>query len=75
MASKAWKKLQELSDQQLSEKIKEAQAALFEARIQKATMQLTDTAIFWRLRKGLARMRTLEGIRAGRAPERKVLIG
>jgi ribosomal protein L29 len=73
VAKKAWKNLQELSDQELSKKIEEVHLALFEARIQKSTLQLTDTAIFWRLRKSLARMRTLEGMRRG--SERKVSVG
>ncbi len=59
MSTKRLKELKNLSAQELKTKVTETEAALFEARIKKVTGQLADTASLWRLRKDVARMKTL----------------
>ncbi len=59
MSTKRLKELKNLSAQELKTKVTETEAALFEARIKKVTGQLADTASLWRMRKDVARMKTL----------------
>ena len=60
MSSKRFKELKNLSVDELATKIRENEAALFEARMKKVTGQLEDTAKMWRLRKDMARMKMLQ---------------
>ncbi len=55
-----FKELTNLSQDELKTKIRESEAQLFDARMKKATGQLEDTAMLWRLRKSLARMKMLD---------------
>ncbi len=58
MSNKKFKEIQQLSKDELSSKIRESEAALFKARMQRATGQLKDTSLLWRERKALARLKT-----------------
>ncbi|MFZ9595070.1 MAG: 50S ribosomal protein L29 [Bdellovibrionia bacterium] len=60
MATKRLKELKNLSKDELGTKIRESQAELFQVRMKKAVGQLEDTAKLWRLRKDIARMKTLQ---------------
>lgn len=60
MATKRFKELKNLSNDELMTKMRESEAQLFEVRMKKATGQLEDTAKIWRLRKDLARMKMLQ---------------
>ena len=60
MSTKQMKELKNLSLDELTTKVRENEAMLFEARMKKVTGQLEDTARLWRLRKGLARMKMQE---------------
>ncbi len=59
MANKQVKELSKLSKDELLNKVRQTEAELFQARMQKATGQLQDTAKTWRLRKTIARAKTL----------------
>jgi large subunit ribosomal protein L29 len=59
VATKSYKELRNLSKDELVSKVRESELQLFNARIKKATGQLTDTASIWRTRKMLARAKTL----------------
>jgi large subunit ribosomal protein L29 len=61
VATKRFKELKNLSKDELAVKVRESEAELFQVRMKKATGQLEDTAIIWRLRKDLARIKTLQG--------------
>lgn len=58
MSSKKFKEIQQLSKDELASKIRDAEASLFKARMQRATGQLKDTSLLWRERKALARLKT-----------------
>ncbi len=60
MSTKRFKELKNLSRDELATKIREAEGQLFQTRMKKVTGQLEDTAMLWRLRKDLARMKMLE---------------
>ena len=60
MATKRFKELKNLSKAELGVKIRESEAQLFQVRMKKTTGQLEDTAMIWRLRKDLARMKMLQ---------------
>lgn len=60
MGTKRFRDLKNLSQDELVVKLRETQAELFQTRMQKATGQLKDTARLWRLRKDMARMKTLQ---------------
>ncbi len=56
-------KLVEMRDLTLDEipaKLEDLRRRLFEARFQKATHQLDDTALFGRLKKEIAQLKTIE---------------
>lgn len=53
------KELSGLSVAQLQDKAKEAEATLFQAKLMKSTGQLADISGPWKLRKSLARIKTL----------------
>jgi len=54
------KDIKNLSKDELKSKARELEKNLFQARMKRATGQLADTAQVWRLRKDLARVKTLE---------------
>ena len=60
MSTKRLKELKNLSKAELLVKIRENEGQLFQVKMKKATGQLEDTAIIWRLRKELARMKMLQ---------------
>ena len=59
MGTKRFKELKNLSKAELTTKIRESENQLFQVRMKKVTGQLEDTALIWRLRKDLARMKML----------------
>jgi len=52
--------LKNLSKDELANKLREFEGQLFEAKIKQSTGQLSDTATIWRLRKDIARAKTLQ---------------
>ena len=60
MATKRFKELKNLSNDELNTKLRETEAELFQVKMKKTTGQLTDTASLWRLRKQVARIKTLQ---------------
>lgn len=60
MSTKRFKELKNLSKDELATKIRESEAQLFQTKMKQATGQLSDTATLWRLRKDIARMKTLQ---------------
>lgn len=60
MSNKRHKELKNLSKDELSTKLRESEAGLFQAKMKLVTGQLADTASVWRLRKDIARMKTLQ---------------
>lgn len=61
MSSKKLKELKNLSRDELVTKVRETEAALFQLRMQHRTGQLDNTAVLWKNRKELARIKTLLG--------------
>lgn len=61
MSTKRFTELKNLSKSELVSKVRETELQLFQARMKQATGQLQDTALLWRLRKDLARMKMLQG--------------
>jgi len=61
VSTKRFTELKNLSSQELVSKVRETEMQLFQARMKQATGQLQDTALLWRLRKDLARMKMLQG--------------
>ncbi len=59
MSTKRFRELKNLLKDELATKIRESELQLFHVRMKKATGQLEDTAMIWRLRKDLARMKML----------------
>lgn len=60
MANKAMKDLKNLSANELVVKTRELEKNLFDTRMKKVTGQLADSAMIWRVRKELARVKTLQ---------------
>ncbi len=60
MANKAMKNLKNLSANELVVKTRELEKNLFDTRMKKVTGQLADSAMIWRVRKELARVKTLQ---------------
>ncbi len=58
MSNKNFKQIQQLSKDEVVTKVRETESHLFKARMQRATGQLKDTALLWRERKALARLKT-----------------
>lgn len=73
MSSKRFKDLKNLSKDELVTKIREIEADLFQAKMKKVTGQLTDIASIWRLRKDVARMKTLQSAQASATPKQKAV--
>lgn len=59
MATKALKELKKLSKTELENKVREAQAELFQAKMKSVTGQLENSSSLWTLRKKIARAKTL----------------
>jgi len=64
MAAKKLNELKNLSKDELVSKARETEAQLFQVRMKLKTGQLEDTGTLWRLRKDLARVKTLVGQKA-----------
>ncbi len=58
--AKAMKALKNLSANELVVKTRELEKNLFDTNMKKVTGQLADNAMIWRLRKELARVKTLQ---------------
>ncbi len=67
VATKSFKTLKNLSKDELTSKVREFEAGLFQARMKKVTGQLEDSASIWRMRKDLARVKTLLSQAASKA--------
>lgn len=60
MATKRFHELKNLSADEIGTKIRETESELFQAKMKRATAQLEDVSTIWRLRKDLARLKTLQ---------------
>jgi large subunit ribosomal protein L29 len=60
VSNKRIKELKNLSQTELVAKVREVEAELFQVKMKKMTGQLSDSASLWRLRKDVARMKTLQ---------------
>jgi len=60
------KDLKNLSAAELATKTRELEKKLFDTRMKKVTGQLADSAMTWRLRKELARVKTLQSMGKGK---------
>lgn len=60
MSTKRFKELKNLSKDELATKIRESEAELFQTKMKQTTGQLANTASLWRLRKDIARLKTLQ---------------
>ncbi len=58
--SKQLKALKNLSAKELATKTRELEKNIFDARLKKATGQLADVSSIWKMRKELARAKTLQ---------------
>jgi len=58
VAKKKLEAIKNLSDKELKQKVLEAQKSLFESKIKLATGQLENTALIWKTRKEIARLKT-----------------
>jgi len=65
VAIKRLKEMKNLSKDELSAKAREMEEGLFRAKMKRETGQLTDTASIWRMRKDLARVKTLLTAKSG----------
>lgn len=59
MARKEMKEIRDLTVEELTARIRESELKLFKNRLALTTGQLEDTALLWRSRKELARMKML----------------
>ena len=71
MSNKHIKELRNMSPAELLVKVREAEKTLFDARMKRKTSQLEDINTIWKIRKNLARMKTLVGQQAKQALEVK----
>jgi large subunit ribosomal protein L29 len=69
--SKSMKALKNLSASELVVKNRELEKNLFDTSMKKVTGQLADSATTWRLRKDLARVKTLQTQAAKNQMEKK----
>lgn len=60
MSNKIMKEMKNLSKDELVVKIRETEAQLFETRMKKVTGQLENVSSVWKMRKQLARYKTLQ---------------
>ena len=58
MAKKKLEALKNLSVKEMNQKIAEGRKTLFESKIKLATGQLENTALMWKTRKEIARIKT-----------------
>jgi len=58
MAKKKIEAMKNMSEKELNQKVTEAQKALFESKIKLSTGQLENTAMIWKARKEIARLKT-----------------
>ena len=65
MSKKRFKELSNLSGAELSVKIRELEAELFQSKMKKVTGQLANTASLWKVRKDIARIKLIQGQGAG----------
>jgi len=68
VATKRFKELKNLSQDELAAKARELESSIFQARLKKTTGQLENTASLWLLRKDLARVKMLQTQVAGAQP-------
>lgn len=61
MSSKRFKELKDLTSVEIAAKVRETEAQFFQTKMKQATGQLADTASLWRMRKDIARLKTLAG--------------
>jgi large subunit ribosomal protein L29 len=61
VATKRFKELKNLSADELTTRVRETEAKMFDAKMKKATGQLENTGMLWQLRKDIARLKTLQG--------------
>ena len=61
MSTKRFKELRDMSENELRTQLRETEAKLFDAKMKHATGQLSETNMLWRLRKDIARVKTLQG--------------
>ena len=61
VATKRFNELKDLTKDELAVKLRESEQQLFQTRMKKIAGQLKDTAMMWRLRKDLARIKMLQG--------------
>jgi large subunit ribosomal protein L29 len=68
VATKRFNELKNLSATEITTRIRETEAQLFDVKMKKVTGQLSDTGMLWRLRKDIARLKTLTtaGQKAGK---------
>ena len=66
MAKKKLEGLKNLSVKEMAQKIAENRKALFEAKIKLATGQLENTALIWKTRKEIARIKTFMAQKAAK---------
>lgn len=59
MSSKRFNELKNLTAVEIGVKVRETEAQLFQTKMKQATGQLSDTASLWRMRKDVARLKTL----------------
>jgi len=60
MSNKKFKELKNLSKDEMASRIRDNGANLFKAKMQQKTGQLKDTASLTRMRKEIARLKTLQ---------------
>jgi large subunit ribosomal protein L29 len=58
VAKKKLEALKNLSTKEMQQKVLESQKSLFEHRIKLSTGQLENTAVIWKARKEIARLKT-----------------
>jgi large subunit ribosomal protein L29 len=61
MSNKKFKALKDLSKDEIKAKLREAQANLFQTRMQHRTGQLENTGLMWQIRKEITRLSMLQG--------------
>jgi large subunit ribosomal protein L29 len=66
VAKKKLEGLKNLSEKEMTQKIGDNRKALFEAKIKLATGQLENTAMIWKLRKEIARVKTFMAQKASK---------
>ena len=58
--SKQLKEFKKLSKDELATRVRETEGLLFQAKMKQVTGQLGDTSSLWRMRKDIARLKTLQ---------------